>query len=145
VWNSRILQTLEYTFRIAATMSSVSALVNLGSSDTPAKRLSMSIVLGQHSSWPDALPFERLVPALDLPVRLRVKGEVRTCVIPEIRMNSLRSLGDELRTIVRDDPGPRVWVLLLRPLQDDLDVQADSTPVKRLTDCLHACAALQFR
>ena len=33
----------------------------------------------------------------------------------------LEVLGDELRTIVRDDPGRRVWALLLRPLQDDLD------------------------
>jgi hypothetical protein len=40
----------------------------------------------------DALGFERFVPALDLPVRLRVNREVRTCVMREFRMNSLKSL-----------------------------------------------------
>jgi hypothetical protein len=34
----------------------------------------------------------------------------------------LEVFGDELRAVVRDDPGPRFRVLLLRPLQDDLDV-----------------------
>ena len=32
-------------------------------------------------------------------------------------------LGDELWTVVRDDPRPRLRVLLLRSLQDDLDVR----------------------
>src|SRR3954454_18834434 len=32
------------------------------------------------------------------------------------------SLGDELRAVVRDDPGPRFRALLLGSLQDDLDI-----------------------
>ena len=52
----------------------------------------LPILLRQRRARPDALPFERFVPALDLPIRLRENGEVRTCVIPEIRMNSLTSL-----------------------------------------------------
>ncbi len=35
----------------------------------------------------------------------------------------LEVLGDELWAIVRDDSGPRFRVLLLRSLQDDLDVR----------------------
>src|SRR5512135_119102 len=34
----------------------------------------------------------------------------------------LEILGDELRPVVRDDPGPRVWIPLARPLDDRLDI-----------------------
>jgi len=50
------------------------------------------IVQRQRRSRPDALSPERFVPAFDLSVRLRIVGEVLTCVMPEIRMNSLKSL-----------------------------------------------------
>src|SRR6266542_6258528 len=43
--------------------------------------------------------------------------------MPEIRMNSLKSLGDELRSVVGDDPGPRIRLKFLDALQDDLDVR----------------------
>ncbi len=45
----------------------------------------------QGRSRPDALSFERFVPAFDLSVRLGY-GQVLTCLMPEIRMNSLKSL-----------------------------------------------------
>jgi len=50
------------------------------------------IVQRQRRSRPDALSLERFVPAFDLSVRLRIVGEVLTWVMPEIRMNSLKSL-----------------------------------------------------
>src|SRR6478609_7495876 len=34
----------------------------------------------------------------------------------------LEVLGDELRPVVRDDPGPRVGIPLARPLNDRLDL-----------------------
>src|ERR1035441_7244814 len=77
----------------------------------------------QRRSRPDALPFERFVPPLDLAVRLRVKRrspDVRHARDPD---ELLEVLGDELRPVVRDDSGPRLRVLLLGPLQDDLDVR----------------------
>jgi hypothetical protein len=40
---------------------------------------------------PDALPFEQFVSALDPPVRLREERRGTTCVIPEVRMNCLKS------------------------------------------------------
>src|ERR1700726_3243636 len=43
----------------------------------------------QRRSRPDALSLERFVPAFDLSVRLRMVGRGQTCVMPEIRMNSL--------------------------------------------------------
>ena len=44
------------------------------------------IIERQGRSWPDALPFERFVPTLDLPVRLRVKrrsSDMRSCLRSE--------------------------------------------------------------
>lgn len=43
--------------------------------------------------------------------------------MPEISNELLEDPGDELRPIVRDDPGPRVRVLLPGPVQDDPDVR----------------------
>src|SRR6516162_4454616 len=34
----------------------------------------------------------------------------------------LEVLGDELRPVIRDDPGPRVGISLARPLDDRLDL-----------------------
>jgi hypothetical protein len=50
------------------------------------------IIERQRCARPDALPLERFVPALDLSVRLRVKRRGSDVVIPEILMNSLKSL-----------------------------------------------------
>src|SRR2546423_13598345 len=70
------------------------------------------IIERQWRSRPDALFFERFVPAFDLSVRLRVKrrgSDVRHARDP----NELFEIfGDELRTVVRDGPGPRLRVLL---------------------------------
>jgi hypothetical protein len=66
------------------------------------------IIERQRRSRPDALSFERFVPALDLPVRLRVKrrgSDVRHARDPN---ELLEVLSDELRPIARDDPGSRV-------------------------------------
>ncbi len=98
-----------------AVQADVVVLIHASAYQTP------SIIERQRRSWPDALPFERLVPALDLPVRLWVKRRGSDVRHSGDGYELLEVLGDELRTIVRDDPGPRVWALLLRPLQDDLD------------------------
>src|SRR5262249_27857021 len=81
------------------------------------------IIERQWRSRPDAPPFERFVPALDLSVRLRVKRRGPDVRHPRDPDEFLEVLGDELRPIVRDDPGPRLRVLLLRPLYNDLDVR----------------------
>jgi hypothetical protein len=44
------------------------------------------------------------------------------CVMPEMRMNSLKSRANELRAIVGDDPRLRFRVLLLGSLQDHFDI-----------------------
>src|SRR6266700_2828785 len=81
------------------------------------------IIERQRCSWPDGLPFERFVPTLDLSVRLRVKrrgSDVRHARDPD---ELFEVLCDELLPVVRDDPRARFRVLLLRSLQDDLDVR----------------------
>ena len=50
-----------------AVQPNVVVVVHVSAYQTPC------IIERQWRSWPDALPFERFVPALDLPVRLRVK------------------------------------------------------------------------
>jgi len=67
----------------------------------------------QWRSRPDALSFERFVPAFDLSVRLRIVGrgsDVRHARDPN---ELLEVFGDELRAVIRDDPGLRLRVLLL--------------------------------
>jgi hypothetical protein len=44
------------------------------------------------------------------------------CVMPEMRMNSLKSRAMKLRAVVRDDSRLRFRVLLLGSLQNHLDV-----------------------
>ena len=43
--------------------------------------------------------------------------------MPEIRMNSLKSLAMNLRPVVGNDPRPSLRKSLFGPLQDDLDVR----------------------
>src|SRR6266550_3975888 len=100
-----------------AVQAGVIVVVNVSLHQTPR------IIERQRCSRPDALPFERFVPALDLSVRLRVKRRDADVRHPRDPTELLEVLGDELRPVVRDDPGSRFRVLLLRPLQDDLDVR----------------------
>src|SRR5579871_1442723 len=43
--------------------------------------------------------------------------------MPEIRMNSLKSLAMTCGSVVGDDPGPRLRMKFLGPFQDDLNVR----------------------
>ena len=63
------------------------------------------------------------MPSLNFPVRLRIVGRS-----PDVRHAGdsnelLEVLGDELRPVVGDDPGPCFRVQFLGPLQDDFDVR----------------------
>lgn len=58
--------------------------------------------------------------------------------------------GDELRPVVRDDPGPRVGISLARPLDDRLDIgpghaladlPVDDEPVKQ-DRCMRVTASM---
>jgi hypothetical protein len=113
-----------------AVQSDVVVAVNISLHQTPC------IIERQRRSWPDALPFERFVPTLDLAVRWRV--ERRGSDVRHARDSNelFEVLADELRPIVRDDPGPRFRVLLLGLLQDDLDVRL------RLRACSASAASL---
>ena len=86
-------------------------------------RQSPRIIERQWRSRPDALSFERFVPAFDLSVRLRVKRRGPDVRHPRDPNELLEVLGDELWAVVRDDARPRFRVPLLRSLQDDLDVR----------------------
>jgi hypothetical protein len=54
-------------------------------------RLDSLFATAERRYRPDALPFEQFVPALDPPVRLREERRGTTCVMPEVRMNCLKS------------------------------------------------------
>jgi hypothetical protein len=63
------------------------------------------------------------VKPFQLAVRLRIVGRC-----PYVRHSGqpdelLEVLGNELRTVIRDDPGPCFRILLLGPLDDDLDIR----------------------
>jgi hypothetical protein len=71
---------------------------------------------------PDALAFQRFVPAFDLPVRLRVKRR-RSHVRHARDPNELfKILGNKPWAVVGNDPPPRFRLLLFGSLHDDLDV-----------------------
>src|SRR5947209_5151821 len=70
----------------------------------------------------DALSFQGLEPALDLAVALGIIGgrlDVRHPADPD---EILEVPGDELRAVVRDDPGMLTGMLLACPLDDRLDL-----------------------
>src|SRR5262249_43811312 len=54
----------------------------------------------QRRSGSDALCFERLVPTLNFSVQLRLVGGVRTCLIPEMRVEFFDVSSDELQAVV---------------------------------------------
>ena len=81
------------------------------------------VVKGKRRLGSDAFAFECLVEPLQLAVRLRIirrRSDVGHARQP---YELLEVLGDELRTIVRDDPGPGFREFLLGPLDDDLNVR----------------------
>lgn len=77
----------------------------------------------QRGQGPDALPFERLVPAFDLSVRLRVIRRGTHVRHPRDTNELLKVPRDELRSVVGDDPRLSVRVLLLGSFQNHLDVR----------------------
>ena len=81
------------------------------------------VVERQRNLGPDALCLDRTVPALDLPIRLRIIW--RSLHVRHSRQpNELLEVpGDELRPIVGNDPGPFLGVFLQGALDDGLDVR----------------------
>src|SRR5205823_11595326 len=78
------------------------------------------IVQRQRRSRPDALSLERFVPAFDLSDRLRIVGRGPDVCRARDPNELLEVFGDKLRSIVGDDPGPRLRVKVLGALQYDL-------------------------
>src|SRR5450432_3603879 len=76
----------------------------------------------QRRARPDALALQRFVPALQLPVRLRVVGR-RSHMRHARNTNELFEVPrNELRTVVGNDARLRFWIFLLGSLQNDLDL-----------------------
>ncbi len=62
--------------------------------------------------------FEGLMPALELPVRLRIVGRSTDMGHPRKTDEVLEIAGNELRTIIADDPGRNtLWGLFQRTLE----------------------------
>src|SRR5439155_26818915 len=80
------------------------------------------IVPRQRGQSPDALPFERFMPAFDLSVRLRVTRRGTHERHPRDTNELLEVPRDELRSVVGDDPRLSPGVLLLGAFQNPLDV-----------------------
>src|SRR4051794_6926333 len=70
----------------------------------------------------DALSFQGLEPTLHLPIALRIVWRCSHMSHPADPDELLEVPGDELRPVVRDDPGPRIGEPLARPLDDRLDL-----------------------
>src|SRR5438067_9445082 len=71
---------------------------------------------------PDAFPLEGLVPPLDLPVALGIIYRCYHMIHSADPDEPLEILGDELRPVVRDDPGPLGGEALAGPLDDRFDL-----------------------
>jgi hypothetical protein len=83
---------------------------------------SSCVVQAQRGLHSNALPLEGLVPPLLLPIALGIIGRcahVRHAADPD---ELLEVLGDELRPVVRNDPGVPAGKPLARPLNDRVDV-----------------------
>lgn len=81
------------------------------------------IVQRQWRSRPDALSFERFVPAFDLSVRLRIVGRSSDVGHARDPNEFLEVFGNELRAVVGYNSWLRFRVKFLGALQDDLDVR----------------------
>src|SRR5437867_3895914 len=82
---------------------------------------SASVIASRISPSSDTLAFQRLVPAFDLAVRLRIERRGPDVSHAAEADEFLEVAGDELRPVVRDDAGRGPRKLLPRPLQNDLD------------------------
>jgi hypothetical protein len=71
----------------------------------------------------NAFSFERLVKTFQFAVRLRIIGRCSYMGHPGQSDEFLEVLGNELWSVVRDDPGPCFRILLLGPLDDDFYVR----------------------
>jgi hypothetical protein len=74
----------------------------------------------QRHQGTDAIASKGLVPAFDLSVALRIVRGYADVRHASKAAELLEVLGDELWTIVDDDPWRHAWVGLTDPLQDDL-------------------------
>ncbi len=84
---------------------------------------SPGIVKGKRRFGSDAFSFERFVKAFQLAVRLRIirrRSYVRHARQPD---EFFEVLGNELRTVVRDNPWTSLRKLLFGPLDDDFNVR----------------------
>ena len=77
---------------------------------------------GQRHTRPNALVFDRAMPALQLAIALRVVRRGPHMRHPADPNELLEVLGDELRAVVGDDPRVDVGERFPRPLDDDLHV-----------------------
>src|SRR5215831_3402604 len=77
------------------------------------------IIQRQRRSRPNALSFERFMPTFDFAVRLRIVRRSSDVCHARDPNELLEVLGDELRPVVGDDPGPRLRVQFLGALQDE--------------------------
>src|ERR1035441_1407408 len=77
----------------------------------------------QRRSGPNALRFERFVPAFNFSVRLRIVGRRPDVGHARDTDEFFEVPRDELGTVVGDDPRPRLGVFLLGSLEYDFDVR----------------------
>src|SRR3954453_19738968 len=102
-----------------------------------------SVLQAQRRLDPNALSFQGLEPPLHLAVALGIVWR-RSDVSHAADADQLLEVpGDELRAVVRDDPGPLAGVLLARPLDDRLhlgfghglaDLPVDDEPAVAVED-----------
>src|SRR5262245_64336326 len=76
----------------------------------------------QRSPCPDATRLQRFVPPFDLAIRLRIIWARSNVTHPADSDVLLEITSNKLRTIIRDDPRPRLGELFLSPLDDHLDI-----------------------
>src|SRR5271157_1810417 len=77
----------------------------------------------QRRSRPNAFAFQRLVPAFQLPIRLRVARRGSDVRHARDADELLEIAGNELRAIVRDDAWLRFRVLLLGAFENYFDIR----------------------
>ncbi len=85
-------------------------------------RKSLGIIKGKRRLRTDAFSLERFVETFQFPVRLRIIGRCSYLGHPKQPDELLKVLGNELRAVVRDNPGARFRKLLFGPFDDDFYV-----------------------
>ena len=111
---------LQHIFRRNVSDRAVQALVVIVSDVLAGHR--PAFLQRQRHAGPDALALDRLIPALYLPVGLRIIRSGPHVRHPGDPNELLEVFGDELWTVVGDDSRPGLGELLLRPLQQNLDL-----------------------